>query len=170
MYSIAFAAAEHSILSIANAFPINNMDSEQHLFDENGNEIKTFKLEDLIPKPPVNPYYRISSVMTPDTDSSFTLNPRRPITIDRSRYYLPEKDQDCIFQRIFYAENITEPIKKEIKIHFRQRIKVFDFNNLVQLVQTLEMSEKFNDIGAFQLAKVALGTNKKEQDSCDTQK
>ena len=152
------------------SFPINNIDGEQHLFDENGKEIKTYKLENLIPKPPVNPYCRMSSSMTPETDFAFKLNPRRSITLDRSRYFLPEEDQDCIFQRIFYAENITEPIKKEIKIHFRKQRVVFDFNYLIELIQVLEVSEKFNDIGAFQLAKVALGTNDKEQDSCDTTK
>ena len=152
------------------SFPINNIDCEQHLFDENGKEIKIVKLENMISKPPLNPYYHLSSTLTPETDFASSLNPKRPIILDRSRYFFPDKDQDCIFQRIFYAENITEPIKKEIKVHFRLKKVEYDFNSIISLVQFLERVEKFNDLGAFQLVKTTLGTDRKEQDSCDTQK
>ena len=161
-------------LRVTNPFPfaVNNIEWEDRLIDKDSSIIAIPSRSDYIGEPPRNPdyYSRHSNYMTHEGDIRFSLNPKRSKLLTRERFYRPEQDQDMIYQCKFYAENIVEPVEKEIKVHFRVLQKEFDFNQLIRIIQRLEARECLNDVGVFAFVREVLAQKGKEQDSCDTQK
>ncbi len=146
-------------LKVANPFPfaVNNIEWEDCLIDKDGTIIAIPKRSNYIGDPPSNPdYTRRSNYMTPEGEYRFNLNPKRSKLLNRERFYRPEQDQDMIYQCTFFAENIVEPIKKEIKVHFRIKSIELDFNQLIRIIQQLEARRVLNDVGVFTFVNTVL--------------
>lgn len=151
-----------------NPFMIKNMSSENHFFDLDGNEIPHPIEDDRIENPPFNHDAEENSSMTAQIMPEINLNPQQSTMYTHYRYFIPENDNDMIYQRIIFAENIIEPIKKEIKVHFRIKKLEVEINSLIRTIQELEKKKKFNDAGVYEYVMAVLTDEKEEQNECNT--
>ena len=159
-------------LRITNPYPfsIKNMSAEHHLFNKDGLEIRIPYPTEIVTDRPYRPGLDNTGTMTRQMHIPSDLNPKQSLMFTHHRYYIPQNDQDLVYQRIISAENITEPIKKEIKVHYRVKHIEIPENGLVLQIQKLERQSKFNDAGVFEYVRDILSKEGKEQNSCDTQK
>ena len=109
-----------------------------------------------------------NSSMTAQIMPEINLNPQQSTMYTHYRYFIPENDNDMIYQRIIFAENIIEPIKKEIKVHFRIKKLEVEINSLIRTIQELEKKKKFNDAGVYEYVMAVLTDEKEEQNECNT--
>ena len=151
-----------------NLFMIKNMSSENHFFDLDGNEISYSIEDDRIENCPYNNDLEENSSMTRQIKPEINLNPQQSTMYTHHRYFIPENDNDMIYQRIIFAENIIEPIKKEIKVHFRIKKLEVEVNSLIRTIQELEKKKKFNDAGVYEYVMAVLTGEKEEQNECNT--
>ena len=152
-----------------NPFLVKNMDVEQHFFDSVHKEILHTKEDDQIEAAPVNPDLDTYSGMTNQYPPARNLNPHQSTMYTHTRYFKVDHDFDMIYQRTIFAENILDPITKEIKVHFRVKKVELDINNLVCLIQDLERVKKFNDVGVYDYVASVLAKEKEEGlAECDT--
>lgn len=148
-------------LTNPNSFLVKNMDVEQHLFDENGNEL-SFSFEEGLETSPSRPDSDIRSFMTSQSLPAKDLNPLQSTMYTHRRYFVPPQDMDVVYQRIIFGENIPEPVKKEIKVHFRVKTVVMEIEELVKAIQHLEAQKKFNDAGVFEYVASILKNEQQE--------
>lgn len=153
-------------------FPLNKIEWEDRLFDLEGQEIAIPDLSDMLlypPRPPYDPVPRMSPEMF-QKDEEINLNPKRSLILPFSLYYIPEQERELIFQRSFFADKIEDPIKKQVKVRFRIKKAILDFNQFVRLVQGFEGDNGLNHQQILDELKGVVCQMGKEQDSCDTQK
>ena len=76
-----------------------------------------------------------------------------------SQYFKVDYDFDLTYKRLFYIENINNPIRKEIKIHFK--IKEYDHNikKIIHLINYLKCYKKFNEEGVYEYINFVLKKN-----------
>ena len=151
-----------------NPFMIKNMSAESHFFDLDGNEIHYSIQDDRIANSPLNTDLEENSLMTPQIKPETNLNPQQSTMYTHHRYFIPENDNDIIYQRIIFAENIIEPIKKEITVHFRIKKLEVEVNSLIRTIKKLEKKKRFNDAGVYEYVMSVLTGEKEEQNECDT--
>lgn len=151
-----------------NSFMIKNMSSENHFFDLDGNEIPHSIEDDRIENCPYNNDLEENSSMTRQIKPEINLNPQQSTMYTHHRYFIPENDYDMIYQRIIFAENIIEPIKKVIKVHFRIKKQEVEVNSLIRTIQELEKKKKFNDAGVYEYVMAVLTGEQEEQNECNT--
>ena len=152
-----------------NPFVVKNMDAEQHFFDSQRNEISYSREDDRIESAPSNPDTDYYSEMTTQYPPAKNLNPQQSTMYTHTRYFKVERDFDMVYQRIIFAENILDPIFREITIHFRAKKFEMDINDLIRLIQNLEDKKKFNDAGVFEFVASVLAKEKEEASTNDMQ-
>ena len=151
-------------------FAIDNLRFEQHLRNENGIDVKIMNSDDALESPPYHPIFGITGYLSDQKPPDTHLNPNQSTQCTQQCFFIPTKDQDLIYQCTFFASNIIEPITKLIKIHFRIKTIELDPNDLIKIIQKYEKRQKLNDIRVFEFVESVLEKERKEQDSCDTQK
>lgn len=125
--------------------------------------------EDTIEYSPLNPASNHgSSLLTKQYHPALDLKPKQSTMYTHHRYFKIEHDFDMVYQRIIFAENILDPIQKEIKIHFRLKNIELDINEIIRLIQDLELKKKFNDAGVYEFVAAVLAKEKGEFVKCNT--
>jgi hypothetical protein len=159
-------------LRITNPYPfaIDNLRFEQHLRNEDGIDVKTMNSNDALESPPYHPTFGITGYLSDQKTPDTHLNPNQSIIYAQQCFFIPTKDQDLTYQCTFFASNIIEPITKIVKIHFRIKKIELDPNDLIRTIQNNERRQKLNDTRVFEFVEGILEKERKEQDSCNTQK
>ena len=144
---------------------MNNIEWEDYLIDQDGNNIVFPDRDSLISKPPNLPYTSSDHLnsMSPQGDYRFSLNPKRSRILNQERFFLPDKNQDVIYQCMFFAESIIEPVEKTIKVHYRINEIECNFNELLSIVRDLYEKGNLNDYGVYELIKSNLAQYGKNQ-------
>ena len=151
-------------------FPVNNMSSEQHLLNGDGTDVKILSPDDILEPPPIHPQLGRVGYLSEQKKPSFSLTPNQSTVYTHHRYYVPTSNQDLIYQRIFFANNIIEPVKKEINVHYRIKKVTYKSDDLIRIIQNFENRQKLNDAKVFDFVEGVLEKERKEQDSCNTAK
>lgn len=145
-----------------NPFVVKNMDADQHFFDVQHKEFPHTLYDDQIEESPTNLDLDTTNSMTSQYPPALNLNPHQSTMYTHTRYFKIDHDFDMIYQRIIFAENILEPISKEIKVHFRVKKVEININKLICLIQGLEKVKKFNDVGIYEYVATVLAEEKRE--------
>ena len=133
-----------------NSFVVKNMDSEQHFIDLEGNDFSHSVEDDRIESSPQNPELENISIMTRQYPPTRNLNPHQSTLYTHARNFMIDHEFSMIYHRVIFAENILDPIHKEIKVNFKIKNVKIHLEDLILLIQKLEQNKKFNDAGVYE--------------------
>ena len=148
-----------------NSFVVKNMDSEQHFIDLEGNDFSHSVEDDRIESSPQNPELENISIMTRQYPPTRNLNPHQSTLYTHARNFMIDHEFSMIYHRVIFAENILDPIHKEIKVNFKIKNVKIHLEDLILLIQKLEQNKKFNDAGVYEYVTSVL--EKEDFDKCN---
>ncbi len=154
-----------------NSCILKNLEAEEFFCDSDGKKYALTKENNQLVAPPTPIFNRISkgfNVLSEATLPQTDLNPHRSTMYTHGRYFKVDHDFDITYKRIIFAENIPEPIQKDIIIHFKIKDIHIDVSGLISLIRVLEKINKFNDAGVYEYITSALKKLQEDITKCNT--
>ncbi len=135
-----------------NHYAIKNINIEHSFLDSHRHESENILADDYITSPPLFQANNLNDIsFTKDNEpNNKNLNPKQSMIYSHAKYFKVHHDFEMIYQLNIYAENMPNPINKEIKIQFRLKNLTIDFDDITKIIKDLETKEKFNITGVYE--------------------
>ncbi len=135
-----------------NNYAIKNIYIEHSFLDSHRHESTNIIADDYITSPPLFQANNLNDISFTKESEPYNknLNPKQSMIYSYAKYFKVYHDFEMIYQLNIFAENMPNPINKEIKIQFRVQNFTIDFDDIIKMIKDLEAREKFNVNGVYE--------------------